>query len=198
LLQRLQRIDHTDYLILQELAKHIDDPESHEILEAIAEERHARQQRWREITGQDAEPNRFRVGLYSVLAHVLGLTFAVKYMERDEKKAHEIYQAVQDEVREARRIVEEEEEHEFELVDLLDEERLHYISSIIVGVDEMIVSIIGHLSGLTLALRDTRMIGLTGLVTGLAGTFALIASQYVSVDTEEEEHEAGDSRQEGE
>ncbi len=191
LLQRLQRQDHTDYLILQELAKHIDDPENHDVLERIAEERHARHEKWREITGEETEPNRPRVRLYALLAHVLGLTFAVKYMERDEERAHAIYEAVQDEVPEAERIVEEEEAHELELVDMLDEERLHYTSSIVLGLVEGIVNLIGHLSGLTLALRDTQMIGLTGLITGLAASFALLSSEYLSIETGENEQEPG-------
>lgn len=189
LLQRLQRIDHTDYVILRELAKHTKDPENHEVLEALAKERHARQARWRQITGEEAEPNHIRVWLYAALAHVLGFTFAVKYMERDEERAHEIYEAVRDEVPEAKRIVEEEEAHEFELIDMLDEESMHYVNSIVLGMVEAIVNFIGHLSGLTLALRDARLIGLTGLITGLAASFAILSSEYLAVEIETHDQE---------
>jgi len=52
--------------------------------------------------------------------------------------------------------------------DLIEEKRLEYTGSIVLGLNDALVEMTGALAGLTLALQNTRLIALSGLVTGIA------------------------------
>ena len=62
----------------------------------------------------------------------------------------------------------------------LPEERLRYTGSVVLGLNDALAELTGALAGLTLALRDTELIALTGSITGLAGAFSMGASEYLS------------------
>lgn len=51
------------------------------------------------------------------------------------------------------------------------------------GLSDALVELTGALAGLTLALQQTRLIALVGLVTGLAATLSMTASSYMSTET---------------
>lgn len=80
------------------------------------------------------KPQSGKVFWYSLLARVLGLTFAVKLMERGEEASHDEYALLAAEVEESKFIREQEEEHEQALLSRLDEERLPYVGSMVLGL----------------------------------------------------------------
>ena len=51
----------------------------------------------------------------------------------------------------------------------------------------------GALAGLTLALQDTKLIALAGLITGIAASFSMAASEYLSTKSEGDRQNAGRS-----
>lgn len=181
-----QRDEITEHKIYQKLAQAIKSPENSEILEQIAadELRHARV--WQEYTEQDVKPNRLKVWFYVLVSRVFGYTFGIKLMERGEESAQTNYAALQDVIAEAERIKKEEEDHECQLVQLLEEERLFYISSIVLGLNDALVELTGALAGLTLALQDTRLIALSGLITGIAAALSMGASEYLATKSGQE------------
>jgi VIT1/CCC1 family predicted Fe2+/Mn2+ transporter len=61
-----------------------------------------------------------------------------------------------------------------------------YLSSIILGLNDALVELLGVLAGFTIALENTRMIALTGLITGIAASFSMGASEFLSNDAQEE------------
>jgi VIT1/CCC1 family predicted Fe2+/Mn2+ transporter len=81
-------------------------------------------------------------------------------------------------------ITADEERHEHELIALIDEDMLKYVSSIVLGLNDAIVELIGALSGFSLALQDNRLVLTAGLVTGIAGSLSMATSQYLSVKSE--------------
>lgn len=52
---------------------------------------------------------------------------------------------------------------------LLNEKRLSYVGAMILGMNDAIVEITGTLAGLTLAMQNTRLIALSGLITRRCG-----------------------------
>jgi VIT1/CCC1 family predicted Fe2+/Mn2+ transporter len=139
---------------------------------------------WRGHTKQDVKPNRFEVWKHYWLGRIFGLTFSIKLMERGEEHAQESYRNLQGKVAEIETIIQDEHEHENALIDLLDEERLRYIGSIVLGLNDALVELTGALAGFTLALQDTRLIALTGSITGIAAALSMGASEYLSTKTE--------------
>jgi VIT1/CCC1 family predicted Fe2+/Mn2+ transporter len=67
---------------------------------------------------------------------------------------------------------------------LLDEELLRYAGSIVLGLNDALVELTGALAGFTLALQNTRLIALTGLITGVAAALSMAASEYLSTRSE--------------
>jgi VIT1/CCC1 family predicted Fe2+/Mn2+ transporter len=67
---------------------------------------------------------------------------------------------------------------------MLDEESLMYSGSVVLGLNDALVELTGALAGLTLAFRDVRIIALSGLVTGIAASLSMAASEYLSTASE--------------
>ena len=179
-----QRNEITEHHIYRRIAAVVKDPANRAVLERISDEELGHYRRWRQYSGADVGPSRWRVFLYAWLARILGFTFAIKLMEHGEEGAREEYGDVSHEVEEAKAIANDEEAHEEALVAMLDEERLRYIGSIVLGLSDALVELTGALAGLTLALRNTRLIALTGLITGIAAALSMAASEYLSTKTE--------------
>lgn len=182
---RAQRSEITEHLIYKKLSQAVGDPHNSGVLERIAEDELRHYRFWRELTGEELGPSRLKIWWYLGVARVLGLTFGIKLMERGEQLAQEVYQKISVVVPGVTDIVEDEDRHEAELIDLIDEERLRYVGSMVLGLSDALVELTGTLAGLTLALRNARLIGLTGLITGIAASLSMAASEYLSTKSEE-------------
>ncbi|MEA3309006.1 MAG: VIT1/CCC1 transporter family protein [Chloroflexota bacterium] len=180
-----QQNEITEYQIYQRLAAIEKSPANRAVLQRIAadELRHARI--WQQYTGQEAPPRRWLLWKYYLISRFLGLTFGLKLMERGEEGAQENYAELSRIVPVAEDIMREEHEHEQALLALLNEELLHYVSSIVLGLSDALVELTGALAGFTLALQNTQLIALTGSITGIAAAFSMGASEYLSTKAEE-------------
>ena len=181
-----QRDEITEYHVYRRLAEIVPAGPNCDILKKFAQDELGHYQIWRKISGRDVKPSRIRVFLYTCAARVLGLSFALKLMERGERGAERTYALMADTVPAAGAILKDEQEHEAELLRLLDEERLHYIGAIVLGLNDALVELVGALAGLTLALRNARLIALSGLVTGIAAALSMAASEFLSIRAEGE------------
>lgn len=175
----------TEHHIYQKLAKMVDRPENSQVLSAIADDELRHYKDWRSYTQQDVAPNRWRVWVYVLISRVVGFTFGIRLMERGEEGAQENYAEVQGVIKEASSIAREENEHEEALIEMLDEERLRYTGSIVLGLNDALVELTGALAGLTLALQNTDLIALSGSITGIAAALSMAASEYLSTRAEE-------------
>jgi VIT1/CCC1 family predicted Fe2+/Mn2+ transporter len=186
-----QRNEITEHQIYRRLAGRIKSPENRRVLEQIAEDELQHYQQWREYTQTDVPPDRWSVWKYSLISRLLGFTFGVKLMEMGEDKAQGNYSQVRTAIPEADAIMQEEHDHENALLAMLDEERLRYTGSIVLGLNDALVELTGALAGLTLALQSTRLIALTGSITGIAAALSMAASEYLSTKAESAARNAG-------
>ena len=85
----------------------------------------------------------------------------------------------------AQHIAEEEEEHEKELIGLIDEERMKYTGAMVRGLSDALVELTGTLAGLTLSLLNTRLIAMVGLIIGIAASLSMAGSEYLATKSEE-------------
>ncbi len=185
-LLEFQRTEITEYAIYKKLAEWIDIPKNKAVLEKIAREELAHYNLWKSYTGQDVEPDEGTVRKYYWLSRIFGFTFGAKLMERGEKDAQESYEGLRTVLPEIDKVIEEEDRHEHELLDLLDEERLAYASSVVLGLNDALVELTGALAGFTLALQNARLIAIIGLITGMAAALSMAASEYLSTKAEPE------------
>ncbi|WKZ35593.1 MAG: VIT1/CCC1 transporter family protein [Anaerolineales bacterium] len=180
-----QETEITEYHIYRRLAKRIKSQENARILDQIAEDELRHYNGWKKYSGEEVKPRWFNVWFYYTVSMLFGFTFGVKLMEMGEEKAQANYEAVSREIPEAVKYQEEEEEHEQKLIEMLDEERLQYAGSVVLGLNDALVELTGALAGLTLALQNTKLIALSGLITGIAASLSMAASEYLSTRSED-------------
>ena len=184
-----QRNEITESHIYRRLARIERSPENRKVLERISDDELRHYEHWKTHTGTDVAPNLWKVRFYCWAARILGLTFSIKLMERGEDAAQENYAQFEGTVEGVDRIVREEGDHEQELLNMLDEERLRYVGSIVLGLNDALVELTGALAGLTLALRNTPLIALSGLIVGIAAAMSMAASEYLSTKEEKNNKE---------
>ncbi|MEJ2211210.1 MAG: VIT1/CCC1 transporter family protein [Anaerolineae bacterium] len=179
-----QKNEITEYHIYRRLARIVKSPENRRVLEDIADDEFRHYGQWRNHTGQDVAPARLSIWKYYLISRVLGFTFGVKLMERGEENAQDSYEQIREAIPEAKTIILEENQHETALLELLDEERLRYTGSMVLGLNDALVELTGALAGLTLALQETKLIALTGSITGIAAALSMGTSEYLSTKAE--------------
>jgi len=84
-------------------------------------------------------------------------------------------------------IYREEELHEEKLVKMIEEEKISYIGSMVLGLNDALVELTGALAGLTFTLPKPLLIGVAGLITGIAASISMASSEYMSRKSEGEE-----------
>lgn len=183
LLLSFQKNEMTEHLVYGRLARRMKG-HNREVLEKIAEDELRHYRLWREVTGKDVKPCRWRLFFYLLVAYVLGLTFAIKVMERGEEEAEGLYSSLAEKFPQAKEIARDEFEHEKLLVNMIEEERIKYVGSMVLGLNDALVELTGSLAGLTFALQNTRVVGMAGLIMGIAATLSMSASEYLSQKSE--------------
>jgi VIT1/CCC1 family predicted Fe2+/Mn2+ transporter len=184
-LKVFQKNEITEHHIYMRLARSTKISENKRILEEIAGDELDHYRRWREYTQQDVRPDRLKIWMYYFISRIFGITFGIKLMEMGEEDAQDHYEQLQGSIPDLDAIIQDENEHEHKLINLIDEERLRYMGSIVLGLNDALVELTGALAGLTLALQNTRLIALTGLITGIAAALSMGASEYLSTKSEE-------------
>lgn len=174
----------TEYHIYRRIAATISDEANRRIMGRIAEDELRHYEVWKQYTGQDIGPRRIKVWFYTLVSRLFGFTFGVKLMEKGEEGAQANYAEISRVIPEIIKIHADEEEHEAKLLDMLDEERLRYAGSVVLGLNDALVELTGALAGLTLALQNVRLIALSGLITGIAASLSMAASEYLSTRSE--------------
>lgn len=175
-----QRNEITEYHIYTRLAKVIKDKANADVLRRVGEDEKSHYDFWRAISGRDVKPCRRRIFFFFWIARLFGITFGIKLMEQKEDQAQQNYESLTDIFPEARRIVEDEESHEKALLEMLHEEHLQYVGSMVLGLNDALVELTGTLAGLTFALSNARLTALSGLITGIAASLSMAASEYLS------------------
>ena len=183
-IKKMQQSDLTESAIYEEIAQFAKGIENKETLLRLAREEKAHYEIWKGYTGIDMKPEKAKVFKYKMIARILGFTFAVKLMENGEENAQAEYELLKDEVPESVQIREQEMEHETSLLGMLDEERLQYVGSMVLGLNDALVELTGSLAGFTFAMQNTRLIALSGLILGISATFSMASSEFLAARSE--------------
>lgn len=180
-----QKQEITEHLIYQKLSRIVKNPHNRDVLLKISKDELKHYNLLESYTKQKERPNRIQVWIYYLISRILGLTFGIKLMERGEDTAQVIYHNLAKSFPWASDIAEEEGEHEDQLIQLIDEKRLDYIGSMIRGLNDALVELTGALAGFTLALQDSRLIAMAGLITGIAASMSMGGTEYLARRYEE-------------
>ncbi|MBR4888057.1 MAG: VIT1/CCC1 transporter family protein [Clostridia bacterium] len=180
----MQQNELTESVIYEKISRFAKGEENKQTLLRLAREENAHYEIWKKYTGEELKPSKAKVLKYTLLARTLGFTFAVKLMERGEEHAQTEYELLAREVEESTMIRQQEEEHETVLLAMLDEERLQYVGSMVLGLNDALVELTGSLAGFAFALQNNRLIALSGLIVGISATFSMASSEFLAARSE--------------
>ena len=184
IIRRMQQSELTESVIYEKIARFAKGEENQATLLRLAREEKAHYEIWKKYTGEEMKPEKGKILKYTLLARILGFTFAVKLMERGEENSQAEYDRLAEEVEESVLIKQQEEEHENALLGMLDEERLQYVGSMVLGLNDALVELTGSLAGFVFALQNTRLIALSGLIVGISATFSMASSEFLAARSE--------------
>ena len=184
IIKKMQQSELTESVIYAEIAKFAKGEENKKTLLRLAAEEKAHYEIWKKYTGIVMKPEKGKIFKYKLIARILGFTFAVKLMEKGEEGSQKEYELLSQEVKESATIRQQEEEHEEALLEMLDEERLQYVGSMVLGMNDALVELTGSLAGFTFAMQNTRLIALSGLIMGISATFSMASSEFLAAKSE--------------
>ncbi|WP_016777211.1 VIT1/CCC1 transporter family protein [Anaerophaga thermohalophila] len=179
-----QRTEITEYHIYKRLARKTRNAKNAEVLNRIAEQEKQHAAYWESKTGQQVKPDKWRLYRTLLLARFLGLSFALKLMEEKEGTGADNYVRQARYFPEAADFAREEGEHEKEILKMLEGGNLTFVGSVVLGLNDALVELTGALAGFTLALGETKIISIAGLVTGISAALSMAASEFLSTKAE--------------
>ena len=180
LLTSFQKDELTSALLYKKIAKRVKDKNNKNILLRISTEEQAHAHIWQQYTKKELTPNFFKVLFFQLVSFFLGYTFVIKILETHEYKGIQALQEIKENFPEVEYIISQEETHETELINMLNEERLNYIGAMVLGLNDALVELTGCIAGLTFVLMNTKLIALAGIITGVAATLSMAASNYLA------------------
>lgn len=186
-----QRSEITEYHVYKRLSEKIKDEENARVLLSIAEDELRHYNIWKQYTDREVEPSRWAIRKFYWISRIFGLTFGIKLLEKSEARAQISYHEIGQEIPEAIKVGKEETEHENQLIAIIKEEKLEYIGSIVLGLNDALVEILGTLAGLTFALQNTKLVALTGVIAGIAGALSMSSSEYLSNKSDGDDNHEG-------
>ncbi len=184
-----QQNEITESTVYRKLAQIEKNPKNRELFEHIANDEQQHYEIFRQYSGKTLKPQKLRVMFFYFLARIFGVTFGIKLMENGETKAQEKYRALQ-EVTEIEQIIKDEIRHEQALIAMIEEEKLNYMGSVVLGLNDALVELTGALAGFTLALGSSPLIALIGSITGISAALSMATSEYLSTRTETDSRHA--------
>lgn len=180
-----QKKEITEHFIYKNLALKQKDENNRKILERISNDELRHYNIWKDFTKKEFKPSSIKVFFFLLICRIFGLTFGIKLLEKGEEEAAKQYKTICEHFPQAEKIMKEENEHEEELIKMIDEERLKYVGSIVLGLNDALVELTGSLAGLTFALQKSSLVAVTGLIVGISASLSMSASEYLSTKAEE-------------
>ncbi len=159
-----------------------------EILNKISTDELKHYHFFKKITGKEVKPDYIKIYFYRMVSRIFGITFTLKMMGNGEDQAEHNYEEVEDTVPGIRKIIQEEVRHEEALMSQIEEGIITHMGSMVLAINNSIQEITGIVVGLTFAISNSLLVGKTALISGLAATLAMVASEYLSQKSENDEN----------
>lgn len=166
------------------LAGRVKDEKNRKVLEGISKDELSHYDVLKRLTQTEVKPSRLRVLWYRSVARVLGLSFGLRLMERGEGFAARLYGMLKEQQPDLAKLFLDEQRHEGDVLGLIQEERIEYAGSIVLGLNDALTELTGALVGLTFALQNAKLIAATGFITGVAASMSMAASGFLSAREE--------------
>jgi vacuolar iron transporter family protein len=181
-----QKNEINDFTIYSLLSKREKNEKNRTIFVKIANEEKTHYEFWKQITKQEVKPSILIVYWYTFLVSIFGTSFSLKLLESREDDAIELYHRLSFEYPQAKVIYHEEKHHETALIDMLEDKKLVYAGAIVLGMNDALVELTGTLSGIALAFDKALVVGVTGMIMGIAASLSMAGSAYLEAKENED------------
>lgn len=175
-----------DYSIYKALAKIEPEESFRAMIEKVTRYEHEDFLFWRGLSQQKKfSVSTFEILYFLFLRKIFGLIFTVKVLQGRARETAARYKKFlsqstdQDLRRQIERMIEHEALHESELVAQLKENRVSFLSSIVLGINDGLIELTGALVGFSFALQDQLLIAEAGFITGAAASLSMASSAYM-------------------
>ena len=174
-----QRRETTMAVLYKELAIRMKDQSNKEILLKLASDELDHYHTIKRITTRNIKPDRLRINLFFLICNIFGLTFGIKLMEYNKKRDRRLYASL-NRYPQIKVIIEEGEINEKILIGKIEEQRLMYMSAVVLGLNDAIIEFTGALAGFAFAFQNSKYVAMAGAITGIAAALSMGASEYLS------------------
>ena len=174
-----QQNEMDDFTIYSMLSLSDKNKSNQTIFRKIAKEEQGHYTYLKTYTHQELQPRRYVVLFYLFLSKIVGISFTLKFLEGREEGAKAFYKELILTDPKAQEIYEQEVHHEIELIDMLHDKKLLYAGAIVLGMNDALVELTGTLSGIALAFDRSVVVGVTGLIMGIAASLSMAGSAYL-------------------
>jgi len=174
-----QQNEMDDFTIYSMLSLSDKNKSNQTIFRKIAKEEQGHYTYLKTYTHQELQPRRYVVLFYLFLSKIVGISFTLKFLEGREEGAKAFYKELILTDPKAQEIYEQEIHHEIELIDMLHDKKLLYAGAIVLGMNDALVELTGTLSGIALAFDKSVVVGVTGLIMGIAASLSMAGSAYL-------------------
>jgi len=189
LLARVARVgmsdEFADFTLYERLSKSVKTESSlAEALRQLSATERRHYEFWkRYVPGEKPSFSRLKLFLLLLLERVLGLTFAVRYLERHESEVIKLYKSVaslipQEDKGAFEEMLGDEEEHEKQFSVRVESSSIRYISFVVLGLADALVEITGIHAGSLGIYNSTEIAGLAGVIAGGAASLAMASAAY--------------------
>lgn len=175
-----QQKEMTNHLIYFHLAQKEKDSERKNLLKTLSDGEFKHYQNLKKHTRQETSANHLKLWWYYLISWIFGKHFILKLLKKKCPETKRFYHQKKHLISELKIMVQEEEKHEKHLLHLIKEDSLRYAGSVVLGLNDALVELTGALAGFTLALENTTLIGVIGLITGISAGLSMAASEFQS------------------
>ena len=179
-IEKMQKKEELEATIYDFMSKKEKNEDNKKTLKQIAEEEKEHANIWKSYSKENIKAGILSILFLKFLSITLGYTFVIKKLAKSEQKIQEAYKEINWNFPEMEKIIDDEYRHEKTLHDMLDEEKLHYVGDMVLGINDALVELTGAIAGVTFALCNTRLVAITGIVTGISATLSMAASNYLA------------------
>ncbi len=185
ILIKAQKNEITESIIYDKLSKIIKTENEKQIFKDLSLSELWHYNLWKSYTQTDVEPNNLKVWYFVFITRFLWLSFGIKLMENWEWTSQVNYKELINEIPEMSDVIKAEEEHEAKLIWLINDNKLKYLSSIVLWLNDALVEITWALAWLSMTLQNPKIVWISGLIIGISAAISMASSEYLSSKSEE-------------
>ena len=185
ILIKAQKNEITESIIYDKLSKIIKTENEKQIFKDLSLSELWHYNLWKSYTQTDVEPNNLKVWYFVFITRFLWLSFGIKLMENGEWTSQVNYKELINEIPEISDVIKAEEEHEAKLIWLINDNKLKYLSSIVLWLNDALVEITWALAWLSMTLQNPKIVWISGLIIGISAAISMASSEYLSSKSEE-------------